>query len=136
LPPNDQEMCQRAGGDSNIFYHNSYWKLAPDESLLIEVAPPDCATWNLQLSNYWMESLDYRYHRIHVNKHTAHYEADGSVRIVLAHADPGPSWPNWLSTCDHGEGAMLFRYVEATETPPIATRVVRAAELAELAERT
>jgi len=125
LPPNDQEMCRRAGGDANIFYHNSRWRLAPDEALVIEATPPECDAWNLQVSNFWMESLDYRYHRIHVNQSTAHYEDDGSVRIVLAHRDPGPGWPNWLETCDHGEGGMLFRYVGAREHPPIATRVVK-----------
>jgi hypothetical protein len=129
LPPNDQEMCRRAGGDANIHYHNSRWRLAPDEALRIEVEPPECATWNLQISNFWMESLDYRYHRIHLNKFTAHYEDDGSVRIALAHRDPGPAWPNWLETCEHGEGAMLFRYVGAARHPPIATRVVKHAEL-------
>jgi hypothetical protein len=130
LPPNDQLTCQRAGGDSNIFYHNSTWQLGPDEALVIEATPPECATWNLQISNHWMESLDYRYHRIHVNKFTAHYEDDGSVRIVLAHQDPGPTHPNWLETCDHERGAMLFRYVGATEFPPISTKVVKLAELA------
>jgi len=129
LPPNDQEMCQRAGGDSNIFYHNSHWKLSPEEALVVELTPPECTTWNLQLSNFWMESLDFRHHRIHVNKYTAVYEPDGSVRIVVTQRDPGPRWPNWLETCDHEEGAMLFRYVGAVETPPIATRVVRVEEL-------
>ena len=130
LPPNDQEMCQRAGGDANIFYHNSRWQLDRDEALLIEVTPPDCTTWNLQIGNFWMESLDYRYHRIHVNKFTANYEDDGSVRIVLAHRDPGKRFPNWLETCDHDQGAMLFRYVGASDHPPIATRVVAFEELA------
>jgi hypothetical protein len=124
LPPNDQEMCRRAGGDANIHYHNSRWRLSPDEALLIEVMPPDCTTWNLQVGNFWMESLDYRYHRIHVNKTSAQYEPDGSVRIVLAHRDPGPAFPNWLETCGHEQGAMLFRYVGASEYPPIATRLV------------
>ncbi|MFP6607693.1 MAG: DUF1214 domain-containing protein, partial [Myxococcota bacterium] len=129
LPPNDQEMCRRAGGDANIYYHNSRWRLAADEALLIETTPPECATWNLQIGNYWMESLDYRHHRIHLNKFSAHYEDDGSVRIVLAHQDPGSRFPNWLETCDHDEGAMLFRYVGATDYPPIETRVVRLSEL-------
>jgi len=129
LPPNDQALCQRVGGDANIHYHNSHWRLAPDEALLVEFEPPECTTWNFQLSNYWMESLDYRYHRIHVNKHDARHEADGSVRIVAAHADPGPRWPNWLDTCAHPEGAMLLRSVGASSHPPIATRVLRFAEL-------
>jgi hypothetical protein len=122
-------MCQRAGGDANIYYHNSCWSLARDQALVIETTPPECATWNFQISNSWMESLDYRYHRVHLNKFTASYEQDGSVRIVLAHDDPGPSWPNWLETCDHAQGAMLFRYVGAREYPPIRTRVMRFADL-------
>ena len=117
LPPNDQEMCHRAGGDSNIYYHNSRWRLAPHEALVIEATPPECATWNLQVGNFWMESLDYRYHRVHLNKFTADVESDGSVKIVLAHRDPGSGWPNWLETCDHSEGAMLFRYVGAKGIP-------------------
>jgi hypothetical protein len=35
---------------------------------VIESKVPPCRTWNFQLNNYWMESLDYRYHTIHVNK--------------------------------------------------------------------
>jgi len=129
LPPNDQEMCHRAGGDANIYYHNSRWRLAPNEALVIEATPPECATWNLQIGNFWMESLDYRYHRVHLNKFTADVASDGSVKIVLAHRDPGSSWPNWLETCDHSEGAMLFRYVGAKEYPAIRTEVVRFEDL-------
>jgi hypothetical protein len=127
LPPNDQKMCLQAGGDPSIHYHNSAWQLAPEEALVIELTPPECRTWNFQLSNAWMESLDYRHHRIHTNKQLAHYNADGSVRIVVAHADPGQ--PNWLSTAGQEHGAMLFRYVEATTFPPINTKVVMFSEI-------
>ena len=129
LPPNDQELCLRAGGDPSIYYHNSYWRLAPNEALLIELTPPQCRTWNFQLSNYWMESLDYRYHRIHTNKHLAQYRDDGSVQIVVAHSNPGEAYPNWLSTAGHKLGGMLLRYVEAESFPPISTRVVPFNEL-------
>ena len=132
LPANDQEMCLRAGGDANIHYHNSRWSLGPDEALLVEATPPECTAWNLQIGNFWMESLDYRYHRIHVNQATAVTEPDHSVRIVLAHGDPGPRFPNWLETCDHECGSMLFRYVGAREHPPIRTRVVPFSELSGL----
>jgi hypothetical protein len=133
LPSDDQEECQRSGGDANIHYLQSYWKLEPDEALLVEARKiPRCSSWNLQISNYWMESLDYRYHRIHVNKHTAVYEPDGSVRIVIAHRNPGPRWPNWLETAGHRLGGMLFRWIEADEHPPVHTRVVKFSELATL----
>ncbi len=134
LPADDQEKCQRAGGDARIHYFQSRWRLAADEALLVE-APviPECEGWNFQLSNFWMESLDYRHHRIHVNQHTATYEADGSVRIVVAHRDPGPSWPNWLETVGHREGGMLFRWIGARSHPPVHTRVVSFEELESLA---
>ena len=49
-----------AGGDPNIRYYHSYWKLSAGEVLRIRVRPPPCRCWNCQLNNHWMESLDYR----------------------------------------------------------------------------
>jgi hypothetical protein len=123
LSPQDQTRYQVAGGDPSIYYVHAYWELADDEALVIDVPPPpECDTWNLQVNNHWMESLDYRYHTIHVNKHTAVYNADRSVRIVLAHRDPGV--PNWLETAGHHRGTLLFRWIGAEEHPmPVARRV-------------
>ena len=128
LPAEDQELCQRVGGDPNIRYYNSYWVLDPDEALVVDLPDiPECENWNLQLCNYWMESLDYRYHRIHVNKFTADYNADGSARIVIAHRDPG--LPNWLSTAGHSRGTMLFRWIGASRFPDPQTQVMRLDQL-------
>jgi len=130
LPSDDQAKCQRAGGDANIHYLQSRWRLDPDEALLIEARTiPECTTWNFQLSNFWMESLDYRYHRISINANDAAPEPDGSIRVVVAHDDPGPRYPNWLETCRHREGGMLWRWVEAESHPPVETQVVKLAEL-------
>jgi hypothetical protein len=130
LPSDDQERCRAAGGDAAIHYLQSFWKLAPDEAQVIQVTRvPNCTTWNFQLSNYWMESLDYRYHRIAVNKHTAVPNPDGSITIVVAHKNPGPKYPNWLDTAGHDQGGNLFRWVNATEYPPVNTRIVKFAEL-------
>lgn len=127
LPRFDPDVSLAAGGDPNIAYYHSHWALGEDEALLVEVMPPECEYWNFQLNNYWMESLDYRYHRIHTNKHLAHYEPDGSVRIVVSHVDP--NMPNWLETTGHDQGTMSFRWVRATETPEPKTRVVHLREL-------
>jgi hypothetical protein len=128
LPPADQAICQAAGGDPNIFYYHGYWQLADDEALLIEVARiPDCDFWNLQVDNYWMESLDYRYHRIHLNKHDAVLDAQGRVVIVVAEHDP--RLPNWLETAGHRVGTLCFRWVGAREHVHPTTRVVKLADL-------
>ncbi len=123
-------MCLRSGGDPSIYYHNSRWQLEPEQALVINFIPPErCRTWNFQLSNFWMESLDYRYHRISVNRDTAVTEPDGSVRIVVSHREPAGMPGNWLTTAGHSEGAMLLRYVEAEDYPPVDTAVVPIAEL-------
>ena len=134
LPMFDPEVSLAAGGDPNIVYYHSHWKIAEGEALLIEAMPPECEHWNFQLSNYWMESLDYRHHTIHTNKHLARYEDDGSVRLVVAHEDPGH--PNWLQTAGHFSGTMCFRWVRAKEHPQPLTRLVRLAELKELRSQT
>jgi hypothetical protein len=113
LPLFDPAVSIAAGGDASIIYHHSHWRLAADESLVIEVKPPDCDSWNFQLNNYWMESLDYRYFTICINKSSAHYEPDGSVIVTVAHNDPGK--PNWINTCGHSEGTMLWRWYRITK---------------------
>jgi len=108
LPLFDPAVSNAAGGDAGIIYYHSHWKLAEDETLVIEVKPPECDSWNFQLNNYWMESLDYRYFTVYVNKASAHYEPDGKVKVIVAHQDPG--LPNWIGTCGHTEGTMLWRW--------------------------
>jgi hypothetical protein len=127
LPLFDQKRSDDAGGDPKIRYYHSYWQLAADEALVITVKPPPCQHWNFQLNNHWMESLDYRYFQVHVNDHSATYEADGSVRIVVAHEDP--HHPNWLQTVGHPQGTMCFRWFHAAHHPAPQTRVVKLADL-------
>lgn len=128
VAPADQAYCQAIGGDPNIYYFHSAWDLADDEALVVEAATvPNCQTWNFVLQNWWMESLDYRYHRIHFNKHSAHYEADGSLKIIVSHSKP--NHPNWLETAGHNRGTMCWRWIGASEHPPIAAKVVKFTDL-------
>ncbi len=125
LPPMEKHL--HMGGDPNIRMWLGAWKLEPDEALVIEVTPPRCHYWNLQLGNIWAESLDFEFRRTHVNSGQAVLEPDGSVRIVVAHEDPG--LPNWLDTAGHHHGTMGVRWVRADRHPEPACRVVKLAEL-------
>jgi hypothetical protein len=69
-----------------------------------------------------MESLDYRYFAVNVNKKTARLRPDGTVRIIVAAEDPGCD--NWIDTASHGFGTMCFRWIRAAEHPQPETRVV------------
>lgn len=140
LPLFSQAVSNKAGGDPNIRYFHSYWRLGPGEALRITLTPPPCRGWNFQLNNHWMESLDYRYHQVHTNSSLARPdEADAAAfTIIVAHADPNPpptaglrAGPgrrrsskagkadfkgNWIDTVGHSQGTMCFRWL-APEVP-------------------
>jgi hypothetical protein len=60
-----------------------------------------------------MESLDYQNHTISINRHSASYEPDGSIRIIIAQQDP--KLPNWIETAGHTEGTMCWRWYRLHE---------------------
>jgi hypothetical protein len=124
LPLFDPEVSNAAGGDSRIIYYHSHWKLEKLEALVITARPPKCDTWNFQLNNYWMESLDYRYYNICINSHNAKLNEDGSVTVVVAHENPGID--NWIETAGHSEGTMCWRWYRPLDDYPksIDTKVV------------
>jgi hypothetical protein len=104
-----QEDDTRLFADPQIKWHMAYVELAADDALVVEFVPPACEYWMVALHNHWMETLDYRYHPVTLNSATAHIEPDGSVRLVIAHRDPGV--PNWLSMAAHDRGVFGVRWV-------------------------
>jgi hypothetical protein len=119
----------RAYKDPNISFHMAYWILEPDEVLIVEAVPPRCDYWMFVLHNHWLESLDYRYHRIHLNNHTARLEPDGRLRVLIAHQDPG--LPNWLDTAGHRRGTLGVRWVGPNVADVVpSTKVVKMRDLA------
>lgn len=123
LPSADQDACLRAGGDPNIYFYRSTWRLGPNEALVVHIPRiPECDTWNLQVDNFWQESMDRRYFRSSINRHTAHYDANGSMTAIIAHEDPGH--PNWLDTAGHGIGHFAMRWIRATEHVDPVVRLV------------
>ena len=128
LPRQDQARYLAAGGDPSIHYTHGYYRLGPDDALVVTLPRiPRCESWNLQINNHWMESIDYRYFRAHVNKHTASYAPDGSCTVVIARRDPGR--PNWLDTAGHAEGTMCLRWIGADEIVDPDVRLVPLASL-------
>jgi hypothetical protein len=119
------------GADSNIRYLYGYWSIGVDEALVIDTPVPSCELWNFQINNYWMESLDYRYHRVSVNKHSARYNRDGSVTLVIAASDAGIG--NFLDTAGHRCGTMVLRWTRADHHPVPRCRVEKLAVLRERA---
>jgi hypothetical protein len=127
LPRFDPDVAYAAGGDPKIAYYHSYFDIAEDEALVVDFTPPECEYWNFQLANYWLESLDYRRYTIHINHKTAQYNADGSVRAVLSHSDPGVA--NWLNITGHKQGTMCVRWLGAKDHPTPVAKLVKLSEV-------
>lgn len=107
-------------GTTDNVYCMGRWRLGPGEQLVVEAAPPPCRYWSLQVWNHWGQSLtptidDASYPRLIVNRAHADVGPDGSVRLVLAHADPGE--PNWLDTFGWTEGTLIFRFLYPEDRP-------------------
>jgi hypothetical protein len=112
----------RLFADPQIHWHMAYVELPDDEALVVDFVPPACDYWMVALHNHWMETLDYRYYPVTLNNATAHAALDGSVRVVVAHRDPGV--PNWLSMAGHRHGVLGVRWVGADIADVVPTTTV------------
>ncbi len=119
----DQAVFQKAGGDPNIWYGHFYFDLKPGEALEIRTPLPDCRMWNLQIDNWWMESLDHVHQKVWVNNTSAKPEADGSLLLVCADKDPG--YGNWVDLAGHRQGTGLWRWFNASVNHVPEMRVVK-----------
>jgi len=126
----DDEAAAAQQGVPGQYYASGYWMIEPDEAIVVDFTPPTCRYWAFVLSNYWGQSFDYRYRQVDVNMARARMRPDGSVRLVVAHADPGLPDANWLDTEGHREGVWTLRYLHADAHPLPEPRVVKANELA------
>jgi hypothetical protein len=103
------------------------WELDEDQSLVIEVTPPDALYWSVSLGNHWWETIDYANRQSSLNGHQAVVDGDGVFRAVVSQTDPGVA--NWLDTAGHRQGPMIFRWLRAQGAPVPTTRVVSVGDL-------
>jgi hypothetical protein len=107
---------ETGGGQSTNIYAGGVYELEEDEALIVEtrvkVAPQYIG---FHLSNLWGESHDFANHQSSLNGWQMERDADGVLRWVVAHRDPGV--PNWVDTTGHREGFLVPRWAYST-TPP------------------
>lgn len=119
------------GGAVNMAAGVCWWKLAPNEALLIESdVPQGSPYWSLQLTGpVWFEGPDFTNRVTSLNQHQAHIDDDGRMRMVLSHHDPGVQ--NWLDTTGFPTGMIGYRWVRPDTTPQPTVTVVEFDELRE-----
>jgi hypothetical protein len=136
MPRNDLNApsfasIRTGGGQSTNVYVGGIYELAADEALIIEERIPiPPAYMGFHLSNLWGESLDYANCLSSLNGFQAEWDADGVLRIVVAHRDPGV--PNWVDTTGLPEGFLTQRWAYSkrpTELPTVKVTKVAFAEI-------
>jgi len=110
------------GGLASLAYGLGNFRCGPDEAVVLEVTPPDCAYWSFALGNGYWESLDWSRRQSSLNDHQARLDADGVFRAVISARDPGV--PNWLDPQGHPQGTLFGRYLRTAGIPQPQMRVV------------
>jgi len=85
---------------------NMVWQLEADEALIIEFDATD-TFWMLTNMGVFMTSMDYLYRPVSFAPARTRVDADGKIRIVLAHRDPG--YHNWMDTQGFERGNITAR---------------------------
>ncbi len=104
------------GGMSTNLYAGGVFELEATEALIIEIKVQKQPQYmGFQVGNLWGESIEYADRMGSLNGHQMTSDADGLVRIVLAHTDPGTA--NWVDTAGHSEGFMTTRWAYSYVPP-------------------
>lgn len=108
----------------NLYMIGSF-ALEPDETLLLEFAPPDTRYWNVTLESVWHECLEPRFRHSSVTNKGVAPDQDGQVRIAIGAEDAGHG--HWLDTGGRRRGFVVVRWLDKPEAPAVRSTVVRGA---------
>ncbi|MDA2893127.1 DUF1214 domain-containing protein [Mycolicibacterium sp. BiH015] len=106
----------------NLYMIGSF-ALEPDETLLLEFAPPDTRYWNVTLESAWHECLEPRHRHSSVTNKGVTPDEDGQVRIAIGADDTGRG--HWLDTGGRGRGFVVVRWLDNPEAPEVRSTVIR-----------
>ena len=116
------------GGATDISYGGGMWDLGAGEALLVTCDVPDAAYWNFTIHTVpWFESGDFGHRQTSLNQAQTHVDADGRLRLVVAHEDPGV--PNWIDTEGRRTSMLTYRWIWARSKPVPTAEVVPLPEL-------
>lgn len=99
-----------------------FFKLKPDEALVLHGTSPDCLYWSCHLWNSCMQTFDYANYACAIAKDQVELEADGSWKLTIAHTNPDAK--NWLDTTGYEKGFVYFRWLNSDTTPAAMTAEV------------
>ncbi|WP_431236845.1 DUF1214 domain-containing protein [Mycolicibacterium aichiense] len=105
---------------------NMYWELGSDDALIVEFDAHE-GLWMITNMGAFFTSMDFLYRPVSYTPSRAAVDADGKVRLVLAHEDPGVH--NWVDTQGFERGNLTYRHMLGGAPAVLSTRLVARAEL-------
>ncbi len=131
--PNELVVAEAADlGDENTTPDNLYligtFRLAPGESLVLDIAPPATRYWSVTLENIWHECLEPRRRRSSLTNATAVADEGGRVLVAIGAEDPGVD--NWLDTGGRHRGFIVLRWLDNPDPPAVSAKVLPVSEVA------
>ena len=126
VPPNRVSGVGLGGSDQQA-YGGCWYEVAPDEALLLEVTPPNCLYWNIQVGDTWFQSLDYINLPTTMNDSQARLDPDGVLRVVFSHHDTGIQ--NWIALGGCPQGGITYRWNNADSQPVPSLSLVLMSEV-------
>ncbi len=110
-----------------IQYIGGTFKIEPDEVIVVEGKDVPCRYWNLQILTRYLESGDFRHHKVGLQNRDVVKDPDGRFRIYAAAEDPETN--NWISTQGYANGQILIRTLLADPLMEATFKVIKASEI-------
>ncbi|GGB92676.1 hypothetical protein GCM10011494_08820 [Novosphingobium endophyticum] len=98
------------------------WHLEPDEALIVEMDMHE-GFWIFGMGGAMMGSMDFLYRPVSYTPARTSVDADGVVRLVIAHDDPGVH--NWLDTQGFSDGNLTYRNLLSQSPANFRTKLVK-----------
>ena len=110
-----------------IQYFGAWFKLKDDEAILIEGTDVPCRYWSCQILTRYLESGDFRYHRVGINNREIVVSADGTFKIYASAEKLDVE--NWISTQGYASAHILIRTLMADPQMEATFKVVKIADI-------
>ncbi|MGE0384973.1 MAG: hypothetical protein AB7Q97_09610 [Gammaproteobacteria bacterium] len=92
-----------------------FYECRPGEAVIVESDLPPCVYWGAHLGDTLQQTHDWMHHKTSINRTQAEIGADGRLRMVISHEDPGVR--NWLDPMGLTFGVLLMRWYKARALP-------------------
>lgn len=102
------------------------WRLEPDEALVVEMDMHD-GFWIFGMGGVMVGSMDFLHRPVSYTPARSKVDADGVVRFVIAHDDPGVH--NWLDTQTFSDGNLTYRNLLSQNPANFRTRLVKRSDI-------